>query len=96
MNITRVICAGVLLLAGSAAAQDGGKPILKTTISLGTATPERNSSMKNRKRESCTSGTVGGGFPLSGAHHPSAFVLLARKTGRYRALRGLRNERRWH
>jgi TRAP transporter TAXI family solute receptor len=39
MNITRVICAGVLLLAGSAAAQDGGKPILKTTISLGTATP---------------------------------------------------------
>ncbi len=39
MNITRVICAGVLLLAGSAAAQDGGKPIQKTTISLGTATP---------------------------------------------------------
>jgi uncharacterized protein len=39
MNITRVICAGVLLLAGSAAAQEGGKPIQKTTISLGTATP---------------------------------------------------------
>ncbi len=39
MYITRVICAGVLLLAGSAAAQDGGKPIQKTTISLGTATP---------------------------------------------------------
>jgi TRAP transporter TAXI family solute receptor len=39
MNITWVVCAGVLLLAGSAAAQDGGKPILKTTISLGTATP---------------------------------------------------------
>lgn len=39
MNIARVICAGVLLLAGSAAAQDGGKPIRKTTISLGTATP---------------------------------------------------------
>jgi TRAP transporter TAXI family solute receptor len=39
MNITRLICAGVLLLAGSAAAQDGGKPIQKTTISLGTATP---------------------------------------------------------
>ena len=39
MNITRMICAGVLLLAGSAAAQDGGKPIQKTTISLGTATP---------------------------------------------------------
>jgi uncharacterized protein len=38
MNITRMICAGVLLLAGSAAAQDGGKPIQKTTISLGTAT----------------------------------------------------------
>ena len=33
-----MICAGVLLLAGSAAAQDGGKPIQKTTISLGTAT----------------------------------------------------------
>src|ERR1700680_4556630 len=39
MNITRMICAGVLLLAGGAAAQDGGKPIQKTTISLGTATP---------------------------------------------------------
>jgi TRAP transporter TAXI family solute receptor len=39
MNITRMICAGVLLLAGSAVAQDGGKPIQKTTISLGTATP---------------------------------------------------------
>ena len=39
MNITRVICAGVLLLAGSVAAQEGGKPIQKTTISLGTATP---------------------------------------------------------
>ncbi|MGB9117286.1 TAXI family TRAP transporter solute-binding subunit [Bradyrhizobium sp.] len=39
MNVTRMICAGVLLLAGSAAAQDGGKPIQKTTISLGTATP---------------------------------------------------------
>jgi uncharacterized protein len=39
MNITRVLCAGVLLLAGSAAAQEGGKPIQKTIISLGTATP---------------------------------------------------------
>ncbi len=40
MNIARMICAGVLLLlAGGAAAQDGGKPIQKTTISLGTATP---------------------------------------------------------
>src|ERR1700724_3521760 len=39
MNITRVICAGMLLLAASAAAQEGGKPIQKTTISLGTATP---------------------------------------------------------
>jgi hypothetical protein len=38
MTITRMICAGVLLLAGSAAAQDGGKSIQKTTISLGTAT----------------------------------------------------------
>ena len=39
MNIARIICAGVVLLAGSAAAQDGGKAIQKTTISLGTATP---------------------------------------------------------
>src|ERR1700686_441915 len=39
MNIARIICAGVLLLAGSAAAQDGGKAIPATTISLGTATP---------------------------------------------------------
>ena len=39
MNIVRIICAGVLMLAGSAAAQDRGKAIQKTTISLGTATP---------------------------------------------------------
>jgi len=44
MNATKVIsatlvCAGVLLLGTSAMAQDGGKPISKTTISLGTATP---------------------------------------------------------
>src|SRR6202048_1397980 len=39
MNIAHAVCAGVLLLAGSAAAQDGGKAIQKTTISLGTATP---------------------------------------------------------
>jgi TRAP transporter TAXI family solute receptor len=52
MKIARVVCVGVLLLTGSAAAQDGGKTIQdmaipKTTISLGTATP-------------------GGGFPLYG------------------------------
>jgi hypothetical protein len=39
MNIARIICAGVVMLAGGAAAQDGGKAIQKTTISLGTATP---------------------------------------------------------
>jgi TRAP transporter TAXI family solute receptor len=39
MNITRIICVGVSVLAGSAVAQEGGKPISKTTISLGTATP---------------------------------------------------------
>jgi TRAP transporter TAXI family solute receptor len=39
MNIARMICLGVLLLTGGAAAQDGGKAIQKTTISLGTATP---------------------------------------------------------
>src|SRR5258708_18533653 len=39
MNIARIVCTGVLLLAASAAAQDGGKVIQKTTISLGTATP---------------------------------------------------------
>src|SRR5467141_1267745 len=41
MNIARIACAAVLLLAGSAMAQDqeGGKAIQKTTISLGTATP---------------------------------------------------------
>jgi uncharacterized protein len=39
MNIARIICVGVVMLAGSAAAQDGGKAIQKTTISLGTATP---------------------------------------------------------
>jgi TRAP transporter TAXI family solute receptor len=39
MNIAGIVCAGVLLVAGSAMAQDGGKAIPKTTISLGTATP---------------------------------------------------------
>jgi TRAP transporter TAXI family solute receptor len=39
MNIARIVCTGVLLLAASAAAQDGGKVIQKTAISLGTATP---------------------------------------------------------
>src|SRR3982074_1174708 len=39
MNIGCIVCAGVLLLAGSAVAQDGGKAIPKTIISLGTATP---------------------------------------------------------
>src|SRR6266702_2233290 len=39
MKLAHLACAGVLLLAGSAAAQDGGKAISKTTISLGTATP---------------------------------------------------------
>jgi uncharacterized protein len=52
MKFVHMVCAGALLLAGSAAAQDGGKAIQnnaiqKTTISLGTATP-------------------GGGFPLYG------------------------------
>lgn len=55
MNITGLVCAGLLLLAGSAAAQEGGKAIpkaipkaiSKTEINLGTATP-------------------GGGFPLYG------------------------------
>src|SRR6267378_4681346 len=39
MNTTYIVCAGALLLAGSAVAQDGGKVIQNTTISLGTATP---------------------------------------------------------
>jgi TRAP transporter TAXI family solute receptor len=51
MKLAHIACAGVLLLAGAAVAQDGGKAISKTTIStqtsLGTATP-------------------GGGFPLYG------------------------------
>ena len=39
MKLADMVCAGaLLLLAGGAAAQDGGKPIQKTTISLGTAT----------------------------------------------------------
>ena len=39
MNITGIVCASMLLLAGGAAAQDGGKTIQKISISLGTATP---------------------------------------------------------
>ncbi len=39
MKLADMLCAGALLmLAWGAAAQDGGKPIQKTTISLGTAT----------------------------------------------------------
>src|SRR6202051_2791996 len=39
MNLVCIVCAGVLLLAGSPAAQEGGKAIPTTTINLGTATP---------------------------------------------------------
>jgi TRAP transporter TAXI family solute receptor len=39
MNIGKLVCAGVLLLATNVAAQDGAKTIQKTMISLGTATP---------------------------------------------------------
>src|SRR3984957_3308708 len=39
MKLAHIVCAGVWLLAGSAAAQQGDKAIQKTTISLGTATP---------------------------------------------------------
>jgi uncharacterized protein len=39
MNIIGIVGAAMLLLAGNAAAQDGGKVIQKTAISLGTATP---------------------------------------------------------
>ena len=39
MKLAQLVCAGVLLLTGSAAAQDGDKAISKSTISLGTATP---------------------------------------------------------
>jgi TRAP transporter TAXI family solute receptor len=39
MKLAWIICAATLLAAGHAAAQEGGKTISKTTISLGTATP---------------------------------------------------------
>src|SRR5258706_2341324 len=39
MNIIGIVGAATLLLAASAAAQDGGKVIQKTIVSLGTATP---------------------------------------------------------
>src|SRR3954451_5329492 len=39
MNIIGLVGAALLLLAGSATAQEGGKVIPKTTITLGTATP---------------------------------------------------------
>jgi len=39
MNMFGIVGAATLLLAGSAAAQEGGKVIQKTIISLGTATP---------------------------------------------------------
>ena len=51
MKLAWIACAGLLLFAGGATAQDGGKAMTKTTIgtqiSLGTATP-------------------GGGFPVYG------------------------------
>src|SRR5438067_4098773 len=39
MKFSRIVCAAVLLLTGGAAAQEEGKAIQTTTISLGTATP---------------------------------------------------------
>jgi hypothetical protein len=39
MKLSEIVCAGLLLLGTGAAAQEGGKAIPKTTISLGTATP---------------------------------------------------------
>ncbi|MGA7993877.1 MAG: TAXI family TRAP transporter solute-binding subunit [Bradyrhizobium sp.] len=39
MNLVWIVCSGLVLLAGGAAAQEGGKAIPTTTISLGTATP---------------------------------------------------------
>ena len=39
MKFSEIVCAGLLLLGTGAAAQEGGKAIPKTTISLGTATP---------------------------------------------------------
>src|SRR6476620_10398520 len=39
MKIAYVLCAGAMLLANHAAAQQGDKAISKTNISLGTATP---------------------------------------------------------
>jgi TRAP transporter TAXI family solute receptor len=39
MKLAQIACAGVVLLAGAAVAQDGGKAISRTAISLGTATP---------------------------------------------------------
>ena len=39
MKLVWIVCAGALLAAGHAAAQERGKPISKTSISLGTATP---------------------------------------------------------
>jgi uncharacterized protein len=39
MKLAGIVWVGLLLFAGAAAAQEGGKPITKTTISLGTATP---------------------------------------------------------
>src|SRR5579872_4081457 len=39
MKMTSIICAALALLTWGASAQEGAKPISKTTISLGTATP---------------------------------------------------------
>jgi TRAP transporter TAXI family solute receptor len=39
MKLSEIVCASLLLLGTGAAAQEGGKAIPKTTISLGTATP---------------------------------------------------------
>src|SRR6187200_2560544 len=39
MKFARIACASLLVFAGGATAQDGGKAISRTTISLGTATP---------------------------------------------------------
>ena len=39
VRLAQIACAGLLLLAPGAKAEEGGKAISKTSISLGTATP---------------------------------------------------------
>jgi hypothetical protein len=80
MTFFRIVCAGVVLLTGSAAAQDGGKAIQKTTSGtdavLRTAMPAVTMLMPRRRRAYFfTNGQAGSGGPNASSPEILARIL---------------------